>query len=247
MGGRMADFEQLTEHISRLELDMRIGPVSFPFSVYLIKTAVGYLLVDAGWPRTADQLVPAVDRATGGQGPRLVLLTHAHPDHAGGLLALRDAWNPAIVCHTLEVPFVTGELYYRNLKANSLAFWLGRLFIRPLDLELPVARDLEGGQSVEGMSVIHLPGHTPGQIGFLHPRDGAMICGDAIGNRGGQLRPPLALATSDPAVAHRSMIRLGELDYNHLLPGHGPPILNHGREAVVNYLRDSGIGLEPEV
>lgn len=239
----MADFEPLTNHISRLELNMRIGPISFPFSLYLIKTAVGHLLVDTGWTRSADRMVAAVARATDGQGPRLVLLTHAHPDHAGGLLALREAWNPAIVCHRLEVPFVTGELYYRHLTPKNLAFWFGRFLIRPLDLELPVARDLEGGQSIEGMAVIHLPGHTPGQIGFLHPRDGAMICGDAIGNRGGRLRSPLPLATADPEAARRSMIRLGELDYNHLLPGHGPAILDHGRQAVLAYLQEAGIGL----
>jgi glyoxylase-like metal-dependent hydrolase (beta-lactamase superfamily II) len=93
-----------------------------------------------------------------------------------------------------------------------------------------------------GMAVIHLPGHTPGHVGFLHPTDHAMICGDAVMNLGGRLAPPFAMSTPDPAAARASMQRLAELDYLHLLPTHGPPILEHGRQAVLDFLSQK----EPE-
>lgn len=234
----MAEFQPVTEHIWRGELHYRLGPLGFSVVTYLIRVGESFVLVDTGPTSTADELVAAVARATEGQGPRMILLTHAHPDHAGGLEALRSVWNPPILCHKLEVGFVTGERRYRDLQARSAASWWGRFFIRGPRLELPVAKDLEGGQSVEGMSVIHLPGHTPGQIGFLHSGDSAMLCGDAVGTRGGKLRPPMALATPDPEAAHRSMRRLGELDYDHLLPAHGPPILSQGRQAVLQFLEE---------
>jgi len=110
------------------------------------------------------------------------------------------------------------------------------------DWELPVARDLERGQSAVGMAVIHLPGHTPGHVGFLHPADHAMICGDAIMNLRGHLGPPPAISTPDPKLANASIERLAQLDFLHLLPSHGPAILDRGRQALLDFLltRDRG-------
>lgn len=108
-------------------------------------------------------------------------------------------------------------------------------------LGVPVARDLERGQPADGMAVIHLPGHTPGQVGFLHPDDRAMICGDAVFNLGGSLSPPLSLSTPDPEQARSSMRRLGDLDYQHLLPSHGPPITQRGKQAMQGFLERRGL------
>lgn len=239
----MADFQAVTEHISRLVLDWRLGPLRYPVNVWLVRGQEGYVLVDSGPVSTADQVVAAVARTTSGQGVRLLLLTHAHPDHGGGLAALRTAWNPPIVCHRLEVPFVTGELYYRELPATNLAYWFGRYLIGANNWELPVAKDLEGGQSVEGMAAIPLPGHTPGHLGLLHSLDHAMICGDAVVSVGGQVGPPHALMTADPQTAAASIKRVGQLDYRHLLPSHGEPILERGRQAMLEFL---GLGAEPQ-
>ncbi|MDX1600004.1 MAG: MBL fold metallo-hydrolase [Anaerolineales bacterium] len=228
----MADFQSISANISRLQVHWGWGPVKVPVAVWMVREGDAIVLIDSGPPGAADEVVAAVARATEGRGPQQILLTHAHPDHAGGLEALRAAWNPAILCHREEVPFVTGERKYRELPARSAAFWLGRYFLGAADLELPVARDLERGESVVGMVVIHLPGHSPGQVGFLHPHDGTMICGDAVRSIGGQLRPPSAWTSSDPAAAQASMERLAELDYDHLLPSHGPPLLYDGRAAL---------------
>ena len=232
----MADFKAITENILRLEVAWRFGPLRVPVAVWLIRTGETYVLIDSGPPTRADEVVAAVARATGGKGPRMVLLTHAHPDHAGGLVALRSAWNPAILCHRDEVPFVTGEWSYRQLPAGSAINWFGRFLIPRQLVELPVARDLEGGVSVEGMAVIALPGHSPGHIGFLHPTEEAMICGDAVRNLGGRLSEPQPLWTQDPELARSSMVRLAELDFEHLLPSHGPAIRSQGRIAMKRFI-----------
>lgn len=241
----MADFQPVSEHVYRLELPWRfLGVLTLPVSVWLVREREGWTLVDAGPPATADQVVSAVARTTSGRGPARVLLTHGHYDHSGGLEALRAAWNPAILCHRDEVPFVTGEVAYSQIRPSSPAYWLGRLFMRRLPWALPVGRDLEGGQSAAGMAVIHLPGHTPGHLGFLHPSDHAMICGDTVMNLGGRLSPPAALRTPDMQAARASMERLSELDFLHLLPSHGPPILDHGREAMLDFLSQREPGPE---
>ena len=233
----MPDFVPVTAHIGRLEVPWRWAGI-FPASVcvWLIRVGDRWTLVDSGPPEAADTVVAAVARATRGRGPQTILLTHAHPDHAGGLRALRAAWDPAILCHRDEVGFITGQSDYRSLPSPSPAFRIGRYLQGATRWELPVARDLERGQAAEGMAIIHLPGHTPGHVGFLHPEDRAMICGDAVMNLGGRLSPPAALATYDPQAARAALARLSELDYEYLLPSHGRPILGGGRSAVTRWL-----------
>jgi hydroxyacylglutathione hydrolase len=234
-------FERITDHIYRMEVPFHvIGPVGVPVNLWLVDRGDGWSLIDAGPPQAGEALVGGLRSATDGEGVQRVLLTHAHYDHAGGLAALRLAWNPAIVCHRDEVPFVTGEASYRRQRPRSVAFWFGRWFMRTARWHIPVARDLEAGQAADGMVVIHLPGHTPGQIGLLHSQDGAMICGDAVMNLRGRLSPPYSISTPDPGAAEASMQRLSELDFEHLLPSHGLPILDRGREAMVEYLEGRG-------
>jgi glyoxylase-like metal-dependent hydrolase (beta-lactamase superfamily II) len=241
----MSEFEPVSEHISRLEVTWRVfGPITVPVSIWLVREHNGWTVVDTGPPEAADQLVAAIARATGGQGPLRVLLTHAHYDHAGGLEALRDAWNPSLLCHREEVPFVTGGLFHSQIRSRRLAFWLGRYLMKEGLWALPVSRDLERGESAAGMAVIHLPGHSPGQVGFLHPSDRAFICGDAVLNLNDRLAAPPAFFTPDSKAARASMHRLAELDFSHLLPSHGPPIYDRGRQAMLDFLNQSDSGPE---
>jgi glyoxylase-like metal-dependent hydrolase (beta-lactamase superfamily II) len=240
----MLEFEPITDHILRLELKQKFGPLRVPVAVWLVRVGAGWTLIDTGPPEAHDQLISALVRATGGQGPQRILLTHAHFDHGGGLPALRASWSPPVMCHKDEVPFVIGQGDYARLPSKSFAYRIGRLLMRVMRFPaygVPVARDLERGQPADGMAVIHLPGHTPGQVGFLHPEDRAMICGDAVFNLFGSLSAPLSLTTYDPDQARASMRRLGELDFDHLLPSHGPPILQRGKQTVQQFLRRRGI------
>lgn len=237
----MNDFQRVTQSIYRLEVSWNLyGLLAIPVSVWLVRSPDSWTLVDSGPPETADEMVAAIKRATGGQGVERVVLTHGHYDHAGGLAALRLAWNPAVLCHAEEADFVTGERSYREVPARTWHFWVGRFFIQRLSTTQSVARRLARGQSVEGMALIHLPGHTPGHIGLLHPNDHAVICGDTLMTLRGRISPPFILVTPDPFQAQASIRRLGELDFAHLLPSHGSPILERGREAVLEYLSRRG-------
>jgi len=238
------DFQQVTDHIYRIELPIHIlGPVTVPVSAFLVEDSDGWTLIDAGPTETAQDLVVAINELTEGEGPRQVLLTHAHYDHSGGLGDVLLEWNPPLICHREEARFITGQSDYRYVPSRNLLFLLARYIIPQTGWGYPVARTLERGEAVAGMVVIQLPGHSPGQVGFLHPRDQAMLCGDALMNIGGRLSPPYRALSSDPVLAQQSIRRLAELDFLHLLPSHGDPILERGRLAVLDYL---GLSLSPD-
>jgi cyclase len=65
--------------------------------------------------------------------------------------------------------------------------------------------------------LLHTPGHTPGQLAVHVPEEGVVFTGDTIFN-GCQTW----LMTSDLPGWLAALDRIGTLDFEHLVPGHGP-------------------------
>ena len=77
----------------------------------------------------------------------------------------------------------------------------------------------------EGLQVVHVPGHTPGQIALFEPQRGILIAADALSNRGNKLGLPTAIATPRMDVAMRLDSQAGELKGVQVICfGHGLPI-----------------------
>lgn len=232
----MAEFNLMTDHIARLDLPIQFaGLFRTRVSVWLVRSQEGFLLIDTGPPDLAGEMVDAVSSATNGQGPKVVLLTHGHYNHAGGLSALRLAWNPPIASHPDETPFITGDRDYARVRSKNPAYWLGSLLMETTPWSIPNVQAVEQDRTLFGLTVVHLPGHTPGHIGFFHKDDRAFICGDALMNVSGRLSRPFGLSTHDMRLAEESIRRLSERNFLHLFPSHGIPILEKGRKAVFEY------------
>ena len=229
----MSEFHLITDHIARLDLPIKFaGLIRTSVSVWLIRSPEGFLLIDSGPPDTAGEMVDAVSSATDGRGPKVVLLTHGHYNHAGGLTALRLAWNPPIASHVDEAPFITGERDYSRVRSKNPAYWLGSLLMDTTPWSIPNVQAVEHGRTLFGLTIVHLPGHTPGHLGFFHKDDKAFISGDALMNVGGRLTRPLWLSTHDMKLAEHSIRRVAERNFVHLLPSHGKPIMEQGRKVL---------------
>jgi len=149
------------------------APLRISVNAYVIETAETTIAIDIGaagfFGPTAGHWPKAFDAA--GYRPEdidLVLLTHAHPDHIGGLIAGDTAVFPRA-----EVKVNAAELDYWTSSDHEAAApdyarpWFGA--VRTLarlygDRLTTFAGDVA---VAPGVTAVPLPGHTPGHGGFV--------------------------------------------------------------------------------
>lgn len=188
---------------------------SLTANLYLLDTPEGLLLVDSGMPQENQRLL----RHLGGRRPVALLLTHHHLDHVGGARMLWERYGLPIYAHPLDIPFISGEA--RRPPFPPIP-WLGDWIANsPRPVPKEALRPVEEGAEVMGWQVVHLPGHTPGQIGLL--REGVLLAADAlrVGAKGPWVPP--AMVNHDTQQARRTVGKIARLEAQKIYVGHGPP------------------------
>lgn len=227
-----------------------IGPGS-AVNVYLIEGPDGsYTLVDAA---VAGFLGP-LRRAMARRGVPLeritrVLLTHAHPDHIGGLPELLAAVPVPVWAHEREAPIVRGEQPVPRPAPETLSRLDRRIARATANGRQPtttVARTFAGGAVLNdvrpGLVAVHLPGHTAGQSGFWLPDERLLIGGDvAMHVLPWQLSLPLGAFTVDLDEAKRSIGAVAAMEPRTLAVGHGPPLVGNAAAFLDRLVRRVGV------
>jgi glyoxylase-like metal-dependent hydrolase (beta-lactamase superfamily II) len=167
-----------------------------------------------------------------------VVATHAHADHSGGL---RDF--AAVACHASVAAALAAADPAATLAGPHYAPGdLSGLIVGPPRLAGPLVRALPAGFDprrfgpqplaavqplAEGdvidlgdrrLTVLHVPGHSPGCIALHDPENGLLLSGDALYD---DAEPVAGLHHSDPAAFSASLGRLARLQVRLVLPGHG--------------------------
>lgn len=214
-------FESLGEGI---ELAYRPGVSRFPVvgNAVLVGDDEGSLLVDGGGGAPVAEQILARLAARGWEPLRYLVVTHWHADHTAGLGRYLTAFpSLQIISH----PW-TGE----PLTAAARAAHEQLLADLPV-LEREYARagsavprlTTKGGLSVPGIAggveLLHLGrGHTPGDLVVHLPSRGVVIAGDLV-----TYPLPFGFPSYPSEVAETIAALLG-LEFDLLVPGHGPPL-----------------------
>jgi glyoxylase-like metal-dependent hydrolase (beta-lactamase superfamily II) len=226
--------------ITRIATDVGWLPVSFT-NVYFVGRPGGkWVLVDAGLPNSAPEIIEAAEARFGaGSRPESIILTHGHRDHSGSALALAENWGVPIYAHRLEIPFLTGKSPYppADPTVGGATAFLSRFLPRSTPNLERYIRELEPSKvpGATNWKWIATPGHSPGHIVLFRNSDRILIAGDAIvtanmdswsgliGGRQQLARPPTPFTIDWPA-ARASVKEMAKLKPNVIGCGHGVPI-----------------------
>ena len=211
---------------------------NFINSFALVQDDGSVTLVDTGLKEAPARIVAGL--AALGKHPRdvtRIVLTHVHPDHAGGAAGMSRRTGAPVLVHGDDHAWArSGEITGSHDPSTR---W-GRLFARAGTSTVeafepgPPLRDGDLLPVSGGLRVVHTPGHSPGHVSLLVEESATLITGDALFNFGflGGARLSPAFLCSDFAMTERTAHRLGELDYQVAAFTHGPEIRDRARETV---------------
>jgi glyoxylase-like metal-dependent hydrolase (beta-lactamase superfamily II) len=206
---------------------IRLGKVN----AYLIVEENKSILVDAGTgPKDAD----AIEKALAEVGLAmddlvLIIVTHVHYDHVGGLKSVKERSGAPVLVHAKEkeilnsgfTPFPRGTLAFSRLLSYLANKAPGGGSFASVEADRVFHDELDLSPFGFNGRVLHTPGHTPGSATVVL-EEGVCLVGDTLFHLvPWSVFPPFA---EDESALFTSWKRLLELPVTTYYPGHGRPI-----------------------
>jgi len=187
-------------------------------NVYLIEKGNEIVLIDAGLEGVSNYLFQYLEEI--GREPKdisIVVITHKHGDHTLGLQEILEKTNAKVAAHKDEIEGIKN-----------------RAGINKIDIIL------EDRENIVGLRVIHTPGHTPGHICLLDEDNSALFVGDLVYVENGELDEIPYHYSENPKLNRESIKKLANIEFKHLLPSHGDPIKDKGKESLLKLIQSFG-------
>jgi glyoxylase-like metal-dependent hydrolase (beta-lactamase superfamily II) len=203
-------------------------------------------LVDTGFRGSRRKIIDYIRRLGRSiEEVSLIIITHNHLDHVGGLPALKNFTPARVAVHRADLSDSEGGLPYpgyliKLMHLPPISIFRPLVYAKPGDVDIQLA----GGEILPplgGLEVMPTPGHTPGSISLFSAKKRLLIVGDAINNRHKDLRLPPKDVSSDLLQAIESIKRLARLDFETMCCGHGRPIVGGASARLKDWVRRRGL------
>ncbi|HZI19326.1 MAG TPA: MBL fold metallo-hydrolase [Pyrinomonadaceae bacterium] len=193
-------------------------PPATTTNCYVVGTG-DFVVIDPGSPYEDEQQALGEyvsELLAAGRRLREIIITHMHPDHVGGVEALRaqSGGGVTVAAHELTAEALAGAVR--------------------------VDRHIGDGEVIELagdppllLRAMHTPGHARGHLSFYEERVGALLCGDNVVGIGSVLIEPGEGSVRDYLSTLERYLALPNLRL--LLGGHGPAV-GAPREKVEEYV-----------
>ncbi len=209
---------------------VKIGPFNYIDSnVYLI-TGEHPIVVDAGTGSSTDAIISEIRRFSSSD-PELIVATHCHYDHVGGLAQLMEAFDCPAVAGWRDAPYI------RSADPLYTVSGLFESTMSPAEVG-----DVRSGDTISSgehtFQVIETPGHTPGGICLYEGSTGYLISGDVLFSNGFGRTDFTGGSMSD---LRESLRLISNIDIRGLFPGHGNVCEHYNPEYLSGILRMVGV------
>lgn len=202
----------------------------FDSNMYLIMGSDLTALIDTGTGFKVDSTIQDLKQKLAERPLDMIILTHRHYDHVGGLRAIIKEFSPKLYA---------GPDDAAPLREGDSESTLGTKFggsIDPMDVT-----DFREGDTIDlgghVLRAICTPGHTIGSICVLDEVSGSLFSGDTVFVDGvGNTTHP----TGSEKMLIESLKKLSNIQFKGLYPGHGPTVPDNGQKYVANGLRMMG-------
>ncbi len=222
--------------------DPHDGPMAMDYYIWALKTEGRTVVVDTGFTRAEAERRARTFLRTPAEALALidvdiaevadVVITHLHYDHAGNL----DAFpNARFHLQDAEMSFATGramthEAARHAFRLDDVVAMVGHVYGQRVVFHSGDVVGADVGLPA-GMTLHHIPGHTPGQMSVRAPtgRGLVVVASDAAHFYENVLddRPFITHdSLSDLLEGHRRIRELADSD-DHVIPGHDPLVLTY--------------------
>jgi glyoxylase-like metal-dependent hydrolase (beta-lactamase superfamily II) len=196
---------------------------SLGVNFYVLRDAKGLYLIDCGFIG-GRQLLQRGLKERGWERERVVgiIASHGHLDHILNVGRIAEETGAWIAAPRLDASHYHGCPSYRGAsKITGLLEAIGRPLLG--FRKFTPTRLLDDGDVLDiwqGLTVIHLPGHTAGHCGFYCERRKLLFCADLFASYGRSSHLPPGIFNSNGAEISKSVAKALELDLIGVLPNH---------------------------